>query len=714
MDVLLAGSSAGLSVLLAKSGFLPGTSSNSSKSLPVLALGLSLGLISLCILDALPASWSIILSKRKIWKVDGEGTAIPDASSMLTWIDFLRPSLESAYRTIFWIICFHVLVITPFLMGARFFSQLKVCCCSCSSTRSQLVLMGFRQFLFALSLPARWIAYRVMACCYCNGKGSNTKQQKSPESLPLYQQKKAQQQQANKKVFFSSWPTCLSSKTSIAGGITFVSIITPTVLFFGAQIVQVSLPRHAPFLLETKSPSSVLFDATTATYTAGLFLAHLVASVCAVGVLLSALLNGFGSVSYPLSCVQGWFLTPISMAALTAAEHELVQARIALQQHYQQRSASVKNDLSSTTSATGAAISGTTNSTSTANGTPSQKANSSAPSSSPAPSTRAAPSRKKSGCFGRIGEELEQSKHVWATQNRFLQQLVQDLTADVQEMREARAVAAAARTGWGRIRTIFGLFFSVLLLMRLSSALLTSAAAIQFEGTNASQGQAMDWVTTAVLWILGHKNGDVKPAQYETVSQCLSLGVSAFLSVTQVRAFHRTTHAISRRWFGLQTAAMDTFSWGNRSISSEPSPDGLESSSSARGNNSSSSLTVHIVSCGFLCYCLACSVVTTNLRPPSSRESLAQALGGINVVFVVHPLVVQCTYAVSALISATFLGIIVGIQRQNTLRYQSMTKCVSVVQQQQQSGQVSSAAIFQGSSTGTVGTSISAGKELDV
>ena len=75
----------------------------------------------------------------------------------------------------------------------------------------------------------------------------------------------------------------------------------------------------------------------------------------------------------------------------------------------------------------------------------------------------------------------------------------------------------------------------------------------------------------------------------------------------------------------------------------------------------------HVIASLTGCYFLSCIVITKMMLPEKYSSGFSSALGGMDL-FTVNSHVVNMAYAFSAALTAAVLGMLFGIQRQNTLR----------------------------------------------
>lgn len=108
-------------------------------------------------------------------------------------------------------------------------------------------------------------------------------------------------------------PTKQPSLLVLRQRVLYAMLIGSSVTFFA-----VSRLRQCIIILRNTDQEESLFQIATS-------------SLCAFGILLSAILNGFGSVSLPYTLILGFCVTPVSDTAIRNAEHELEQVRLRLE-----------------------------------------------------------------------------------------------------------------------------------------------------------------------------------------------------------------------------------------------------------------------------------------------------------------------------------------------------------------------------------------------
>lgn len=332
-----------------------------------------------------------------------------------------------------------------------------------------------------------------------------------------------------------------------------------------------------------------------------------VAAMCAVGLILSAVLNGFGSVSMPHACLAGLYLAPIRSETIVQAEVELGKVKESLEERRRQLNANLM--------------------------TP------------PGSSANMATTRPRRNSFVDLGEEVTQRREAVRGEVDFLTLLVEEMSEDLKEMRHAQQMALQARTPVGRVRSWLGVVFSLVLVVRLMSAALSA-----WPQASSREEPRGDIVTTILLWLLGHKF--VKSNEFDMWSQFISLVLTAVLSVSQVRTFLRTASMVQRK---LRTLSQKC------SCPREGTSDGLLAQRDG--------IHSQIVGALMGCYFVACVVLTKMMLPKEHRVAFTMTLNG-PYRLVVRSSTVNAVFLLSAVVSAVVLGMLLGIQRQNSYRNQ--------------------------------------------
>jgi hypothetical protein len=620
MDVSLFAASVSLAEYLPRHISYTSPSQDFRELYPVkIALCLSLCLFSLSVLEATPSTWLLILTK--------ETATTENASNQEHAHHFL--SITNAYRFLLWNLSLFVLIVFPCLVGTQIVGRILFRIRSASATVDpdeqkkrtfdaqrknawwvnlgyKLLLLIFRGIRLVVIYPCTSLLRRVYGSFCIRGD----------EPVLVMTQKDVRQQCTNNRIalFIGS---SLYRQSLIFGS------------FLGITATLATLRMIAP----------LVFHKTT---TDASILAEPVSYMCAVGILLSALLNGFGSVSMPHSCLAGLYLEPVHPDAIAKAEIELQQAKTSLENSIAQMDTAGEIHIPSGGQA----------------GTWMRSAPKPSKSFTDVQSglrtfSRSVP--KPSPSFSELGDSLTKRKQSLQSEVDFLGTLVSEMTQDVAEMRYSQAMATNARTTVGRIRSCVGVVFSVVLLIRLSSVAISiwtpglrdNSSSIEIR---PAQG---DPVTTALLWLMG-KNL-VTPQYYNALSQFISLLLTAFLSFSQVRTFLKMVTAFNRRIDHLFQTCY---------CKSEKKEDTLPGEKLLFNTK----LHTHVLASLLGCYFLACIVLTTKILPVEYRAEFSAALGG-KEVFQIRTYAVNAAFALSAVVSTVILGMLLGIQRQNTNRY---------------------------------------------
>ncbi len=594
-DVALLSASVALTICLPRHASRLKFSLRNYSSMSI-ALGLSLSLFSLSILEVLPSSWRVLLDKE-----ESLDEAIVLHGGFLT--------VTTVYRIILWGLCVMVIGVLPAVVGSHLMeestsrqsradpddaAQKKYPRCTTWKSNKS----GWYRCLWRTSgVLIRMINVLVlMPCCllWRRVKRKNTdpilvmtvkEDETRKPSSPLH----------NAFLYLLKGERC--RKTHIIG--CFCGVATCFVLLstLGPQVID--SPRE---------------DGNTHP------LATLVSWLCSVGLLVSSILNGFGSVSMPHSCLVGLYLEPIRPDIVAKAEDDLAQTAALLET----KTSDLESMASSSTDLNGSR-------------------------------RRLGPLTRKS--FAEFGEDYSKRRKQLQKELDFLEMLYEELEEDVADMKRAQLLATEARTQAGRIRSWVGIIFSIILLIRLFAATCSILQSFSPMAPEARPGTASqdDPITTCLLWLMGHYL--VSQEDYVLLSQCISLFLTAILSVSQVRTFLRTVAAINRRINQFFTKCDCKRTRFREAVV-------LVDDDKALPFGARPGIYTHLLAILMGCYFLSCLVLTKLSLPVAYRSNFAAALGGIE--YRIHSLVVNGTFAVSAIVSAAALGVLFGIQRQST------------------------------------------------
>jgi hypothetical protein len=593
MDASLFAASASLAVSLPQYISYTSPSQDSRELYPVkIALCLSLCLFSLSVLEATPSTWLLILTKET-------PTNAPNQDAFL--------SITNAYRVLLWNLSLFVLIVFPSFIGTQIVGRILFRIRAASATVDpdeqkkrtfdaqqnsawwaklgyKLLLLIFEAIRFVIIYPCLSLLRRVSECVRIRGD----------EPVLVMTQNDARKCRTTNRI-----------SLFIGSSLYRQSLIFGSILGITATLATLSL--IAPLVFHTTQDTSALSET--------------VSWMCAVGILLSALLNGFGSVSMPHACLAGLYLEPVHPDAIATAEIELQKTKTSLEDCITQMDTAGIHVQSGQGTGTW---------------------------------MRSAP---RSPSFTEIGGNLTKRRKDLQSEVEFLKTLVSEMTEDLAEMRYSQAMASSARTTVGRMRSWVGVVFSIVLLLRLFSVAISIWTLPGTSSSIESRPARGDLVTTALLWLMG-KNL-VTPQDYNAFSQVISLVLTAFLSFSQVRTFLRMATAVNQRLDHLfQTCQCKS---GNK-LNRKPE----EQLPFTR--------TLHAYVLGSLmgCYFLACLVLTKMMLPVEYRSEFSAALGGKGV-FQIRTYTVNAAFALSAIVSTVTLGMLLGIQRQNTHRYTTKT-----------------------------------------
>ena len=651
MDIVLLAASGGLG------SFLPIQDSVQASKSVRLALGLSFTLFSLSIIEVAPSKWLVFLDREK--NADGL------LSSSTTTVGNHHLTVTGAYAIVLWIFVIGILFVLPASVGGQVFQM------AAAPSRNNKETDADDKYAKRWKLSPWWIRYSwqftllILSICYrivlapLVRLGLRQAQRFSPammEPILMMTNNNSHTNSHNNNDGSSSSssssrhggpksPTSnnnnhpeitLSSKSVILGGVC--GIVSALIILKTLGSLVINLPRQRQ---QEMIP----------------ILSTLVSWLCAVGLMISSSLNGFGSVSLPYTCLAGLFLEPIRPEVLAKAEMELHSTTKSMELNITELHSDSFNNSSSSSSSSSGLL---------------------GDSSAARRRTTVATTTGKSGaCFADFNsDESSKRKQVLKGEIDFLETLIGELKEDIVEMRHAQEQAASARTMSGKIRSYVGVLFSIILLVRLYMASISIICQQQSNNNNNNiiigpQPERGDPITTALLWLSGH-HLLVSNEDYNTLSQGISLLLTAFLSASQIRTFLRTVSAVNRRVVLIYRKCYCTQRHRRRHQTEADESSYHQTTEAAAFSSSHESSPYHQIHTRILaaltgCYFLSCVVLTKMNLPMQYRSSFAAALGGME--YSIRTPVVNLVFCCSAGISAMVLSLLFGIQRQNTKRH---------------------------------------------
>lgn len=367
-------------------------------------------------------------------------------------------------------------------------------------------------------------------------------------------------------------------------------------------------------------------------------LSQIVSWLCGVGLLISSILNGFGSVSLPYTTLSGFFLEQIRPEYMTKLESNLKNMRkILIEKQNALKELKVQIPTMNAPRST----------------------NQSSGSSGKTFSMSSFLSQNTTNYgFSDIGGDLKKRREMLVTEIAFMEDLVRETALDLEELKHSQMTAAAARTSIGKAKLYVGLVFSSILLIRLFNA---GYSIFKSYGTlfssdytpHVHKKSRSDVVTSIVLWLTGHHH--FSHNQYNMLSQVISLVLSGVLSFSQLRIFLRTASIVHRRLSRLYK----TFFGAGQNTSSE---------TNLSDQKSKENFLWWIISALLGCYSLACILSIKILLPGRFSVAFAMALEETNT-FMIRSSSVDAVFFSSAVMSSAILGMLLGIQRQNISKH---------------------------------------------
>ena len=400
----------------------------------------------------------------------------------------------------------------------------------------------------------------------------------------------------------------------ISLSLSFVSLST-----IGSLVLRVDTDDGSGFMmsdseLEAYDPN----DAEQSTSILDYFtLKFMVSVICAFGMIVASLLNGFGCASLPHSNLVGIYLKPTPFPVIKKVEDDYHYAVKQLEEKRWMLQDEIKKQSTE--------------------------------------STR------------RSGRWFITSKHTISPEQERVQQLqeeviyfenlVGDMKDDIEEMKQSHQLALFARTPFGRVRGVLGVIFSVVLVVRVILAANSFMPRMGSGGNSFNTSGSRDPLTSIFAWLLGRKI--VTAEQYDLFRQGTSLVLAGALSMSQVRAFFRVVGALGRRMSRAYGTPLHV-----ACISTTPRE---AAQSMGHGNNVALLLSSFVMGC----YFLACVAVVKMTLPIEYRSSFSTAVG-LNFTF--NTKLLNEFFFVSSCVSAITLASLFGIQRNNSERYQLESK----------------------------------------
>jgi hypothetical protein len=361
-----------------------------------------------------------------------------------------------------------------------------------------------------------------------------------------------------------------------------------------------------------------------------------ISSLCAVGILLSACLNGFGSVSLPYTCLLGFVLHPVSDEAIRNAEKELeaVRSRLGGLLEQQQpslrgvrRNASLEKDTFGSGDLRGMRRNISTD------------------------GTFATIDLETAGSDDGVLEQYPDYRRK--AQVDFFLSLIADIVADIEEMKYVKTWS----TKRGIVRRAAGVVCSAILLVRLGTALLNVCFPSHNVPTSSSSpflalvlAHATRSATTIYTDDYNAKQTAVE--QQQQLAQVLSVFLTAILSATQLQTFVVSASALQRRMWSSCCGGC-------------PQQQPPTASVPAPMTRLLMLWTHHTVGWLLCCYSLACVVLTKQMMGSEIDDTSEH----LYLKFHIDRYTVDLTYGASAILSVAVLAIVLGIMRANSQRY---------------------------------------------
>ena len=595
---------------------VPAFDSKAERAALFLSFGLSLSLFGLTTLEALPVSSQTTLSNQS--------------------------TIAFAYWISFWLLSIYVLFVVPSLVGASVansFGHYLCCTPSRKSDDKKYSLFDTKNWPWCIRIAIKLtlgLVVLVFKNLLCKGYSwccSGRRRQNDASVLPLREESIAcsprsgeirdDSSHRNKKRDLSSSASnnynFQQRFFAAIGGLCGIVLVLGLFGTIGPLVVQLPSAKKTSILSE------------------------IVSWLCAVGLLISSVLNGFGSVSLPYSTLSGFFLEQIRPECMTKLEADLKKMRtILIEKQNTLKELKVQIPTLNTSRSMNQSSGSSGNKTFSVSSLLTQN--------------------KTNYGFSDLSDDLKKRRELLITEISFMEDLVRETSLDLEELKHSQLTAAAARTSIGKAKLYVGLVFSSILLIRLFNAgysILRSHGNLLHPGHAAHQHKKSrsDVVAHILIWLTGHHH--FSHNQYNMLSQVISLVLSAVLSFTQLRTFLRTATIVHRRLSRLYK----TF------FGSGDNTNGIGLVSESRsGQKSKENFLWWIISALLGCYSLACIVSIKMLLPERFSVAFSMALDETSI-FSIRSSAVDTVFFSSAVVSSSVLGMLLGIQRQNISKH---------------------------------------------
>jgi len=606
-----------------------GSSTGADQATLFLALGNSCSLFILTIIEALP-TFSQSLFPQQF-------------------------NISYLYRTVLWLLSIHTVLVVPSLIGSALATAFghHICDCTTSSAKSSFdfdrdnknyPILNWRQLPWWLRFTLTFfrivfnnIFYNgILYCCYSgrsDRRNSIAEVSSTTKILPVHDDSKIRTTTGE---IINNPLSTIPPRTNNESRQQLLTVFGGTLGIFTGVC---GLSIIGPLVVQPMQNETTI-------------LSLIVSWICAMGLLISSILNGFGSVLLPYTYLSGLFLQRVRPdyiikleAELRSIQENLVKKRTMLRE--------LKVEVSTLSPLGGSSRSSLTG---TSNNTFSKGAKY---------VMSSLLMQNNTNCLSELSDELKNRRQILQTEIGFMEDLFRETTFDLEELKCTQTLAAASRTFIGKIKSSVGILFSAILMVRLLNAgfsiwrsydtLFNTEYALHRHKKSQS-----DIVTTTLLWLAGHKY--VSQNHYNMLSQLISLLLSSLLSFTQIRTLLRTVNMIHRRLSGFYKKC-----YCSHDVANDTGLLTIDHSDQKGSLN----FIWQIIALFVGCYSLACTVLIKMMLPEKFSVAFLTALDETGI-FTIHSSLVNMVFFSSSIISTAFLGMLLGIQRQNILRHASM------------------------------------------
>ena len=599
-----------------------------------ITLYLSACLFSLCFLETMPPRLLFLLHKSKNEMITFHTELETHQKSFYEMFSFFAISL--LYQFFLWAYCVWISIIIPIyisimcLQGLGSFLYSRQICSQSRKIRIRFLIMATKYIHYLVwEILISSMAAGIFLISRClKKKSSNEKESILPtDDFKGHKQTKSfPPPKVLPKFFFHRY------------------LVFPVGVIIGITCSWLSFN-----ILGWKQTSvlSVIFKSNENNYSLAVF----VSRISNIGVLLSTLLNGFGSVSLPYSLFMAIYmknyLTPQN---LHRKEADLLRTRVFMEEK--------KEKIASL-------LSGRNHLNIQSGSSPSSPSLSSTPSKSFRKSNALSVLHprnfwKRKSSTSKDDENVEATTIALGKEINRLETICAEQEEDLSEMKEMINASKMSIFGMKSLGQFLGGLFTIILWIRVSNAI-----RICFKTSDTTTRGRWDFISTVLNWLV-QKELLVKE-HYDIFSQCLSFLLTVYLSMSQIKTFSRMISGFRRRW-----KSFVSFFFPQKHDYLEKMKYSSSSSTNISGevmNSRASGIGDLLTNLVMGSYFLSCVVILKMTIPADYGVDFWEALGGVQIHLDTR--LTNEVFLFSVISSGIVLGLTVQIQKE-ALKKQSM------------------------------------------